>query len=122
MAAMTKARRRSLWRMVFPGMAVAAVAVPAATAQDKGSVNPKPPPPLENPDDHKTPAKELFGRRATAAPLQARSIGFYAKGCLAGAVAMPINGKTWQVMRLSRNRNWGHPDLVKFLEQLSEKG
>jgi penicillin-insensitive murein endopeptidase len=63
----------------------------------------------------------LFGRRATAAPLQARSIGFYAKGCLAGAVAMPINGKTWQVMRLSRNRNWGHPNLIAFLEQLSQK-
>ena len=93
-----------------------------ATAQDKGTVNPKPLPPLANPDDPKTPAKELFGRRATAAPLQARSIGFYAKGCLAGAVAMPINGKTWQVMRLSRNRNWGHPDLVAYLEQLSREG
>ena len=98
--------------MILPGVAIAAVATSVATAQDKGSVNPKPLPPLANPDDPKTPAKELFGRRATAAPLEARSIGFYAKGCLAGAVAMPINGKTWQVMRLSRNRNWGHPELV----------
>ena len=40
---------------------------------------------------------------------QRASIGFYSKGCLAGAVALPINGATWQVMRLSRNRNWGHP-------------
>ena len=24
-------------------------------------------------------------------------------------------------MRLSRNRNWGHPDLIKFLERLSAK-
>ena len=108
--------------MVLCGAAIAAITTSVATAQDKGSVNPKPLPPLANPDDAKTPAKELFGRRATAAPMQARSIGFYAKGCLAGAVAMPINGKTWQVMRLSRNRNWGHPELVKFLEQLSEKG
>ncbi len=113
--------RRSLWRFVLPGLAIAAVATSVATAQDKGTVDPKPLPPLANPDDPKTPAKELFGRRATAAPLQARSIGFYAKGCLAGAVAMPINGKTWQVMRLSRNRNWGHPDLVAFLEQLSQQ-
>jgi len=29
------------------------------------------------------------------------------KGCLAGGMALPINGQTWQVMRLSRNRNWG---------------
>jgi penicillin-insensitive murein endopeptidase len=54
--------------------------------------------------------------------MQARTIGFYAKGCLAGALALPINGSTWQVMRLSRNRNWGHPSLVDYLERLSEKG
>lgn len=114
--------RLSLWRTILPGMAIAAVAASSASAQDKGTLHPKPLPPLANPDDPKMPARELFGRRATAAPLQARSIGFYAKGCLAGAVAVPINGKTWQVMRLSRNRNWGHPVLVSFLEQLSKKG
>src|SRR5215470_17538111 len=86
----------SLWRFVLPGIAIAAVATSAATAQDKGTLNPKPLPPLEHPNDPKTPAKELFGRRATPVPMEARSIGFYAKGCLAGAVAVPINGKTWQ--------------------------
>ena len=35
-----------------------------ALAQDKGTVNPKPLPPLANPDDPKNPAKELFGRKA----------------------------------------------------------
>jgi penicillin-insensitive murein endopeptidase len=110
------------WRIALSAAAVAMIAASAATAQDKGTLNPKPLPPLANPDDPKTPAKELFGRRATAAPLQARSIGFYSRGCLAGAVAMPINGETWQVMRLSRNRMWGHPDLIKFLEELSVKG
>ncbi len=68
-----------------------------------------------------TPAKELFGGKAQPAPLQARSIGFYAHGCLAGAVALPVDGKTWQVMRLARNRNWGHPELIKFLERFSAK-
>ena len=53
--------------------------------------------------------------------MQARSIGFYTRGCLAGGVALPINGKTWQVMRLSRNRNWGHPELIAFMERLAEK-
>jgi penicillin-insensitive murein endopeptidase len=67
------------------------------------------------------PAKELFGRKAEPAPLAARAIGFYAKGCLAGAVALPVDGKTWQVMRLSRNRNWGHPSLIQFLERFSAK-
>ena len=35
--------------------------------------------------------------------------------------ALPINGETWQVMRLSRNRNWAHPDLVALLERLAAK-
>jgi len=96
------------------------VAVPAG-AQDKGTLNPQPLPPLAHPNDPATPAKELFARRTAPAPLAARSIGSYVRGCLAGAVALPINGKTWQVMRLSRNRNWGHPDLIKFLERLADK-
>src|SRR6201991_4681140 len=93
-----------------------------ARAQDRGTVNPKPLPPLANPNDPKNAAKDLFGRKPTPANMQARSIGFYTRGCLAGGVALPINGKTWQVMRLSRNRNWGHPRMVALLERLSEKG
>lgn len=65
------------------------------------------------------PAKELFGAAKTPAPLQARAIGFYAKGCLAGAAALPIDGVAWQAMRLSRNRNWGHPELVTLVERLA---
>jgi penicillin-insensitive murein endopeptidase len=92
-----------------------------AAAQDRGTVNPQPLPPIANPDDPSTPAKELFGRKTTPAPAQPRTIGFYAKGCLAGATALPINGAAWQVMRLSRNRNWGHPDLILLLETLATK-
>jgi penicillin-insensitive murein endopeptidase len=66
-----------------------------------------------------TPAKELFGAVKTPAPLAARSIGFYAKGCLAGASALPVDGPAWQAMRLSRNRNWGHPNLVALVEKLA---
>ncbi len=66
-------------------------------------------------------AKQLFGAAAMPAPLFARAIGFYAKGCLAGALALPVDGRTWQVMRLTRNRNWAHPNLVRFLEQFSAK-
>jgi penicillin-insensitive murein DD-endopeptidase len=91
----------------------------SAAAQDKGTVNPKPLQPLAKPDDPATPAKELFARKPAPAPLQARTIGFYSKGCLAGAKALPINGPTWQVMRLSRNRNWGHPNLIEVLERLA---
>jgi penicillin-insensitive murein endopeptidase len=92
-----------------------------ALAQDAGTLEDKPLPPLAHPDSPSVPAKELFARKTKPVPLAARSIGFYASGCLAGAVALPINGSTWQVMRLSRNRNWGHPKLVAFLERLAEK-
>ncbi|MBI4274163.1 MAG: penicillin-insensitive murein endopeptidase [Rhizobiales bacterium] len=100
---------------------IAACGGGTAHAQDKGTVDPKPLPPLANPNDPKTPAKELFARKTIPANLQVRSIGFYTRGCIAGAKALPINGKTWQVMRLSRNRNWGHPKLVSLLERLSVK-
>jgi penicillin-insensitive murein DD-endopeptidase len=101
---------------------VLALLAGTATAQDKGTLTPKSLPPLANPDAPGTPARDLFGRRPQPAALMAaRAVGFYAKGCLAGGVALPINGPTWQVMRLSRNRNWGHPDLISFLEQLSHK-
>src|SRR6188768_1929653 len=93
----------------------------AAHAQDKGSVTPRALPPLANPDDPNLAAKELFGRKPQPVPMAARSIGFYSKGCLAGAQALPVNGQTWQVMRLSRNRNWGHPELINMLERLAAK-
>jgi penicillin-insensitive murein DD-endopeptidase len=99
----------------------AVVSAPAALAQDKGSVDPKPLPPLANPNDPKLGAKELFGRKVLPAAMPTRVIGFYAKGCIAGAEALPINGDTWQVMRLSRNRNWAHPDMVALLERLAAK-
>src|ERR1700722_4650558 len=93
----------------------------AAQAQDKGSVDPKPLPPLANPKDPKLGAKELFARKLLPAAMATRVIGFYSKGCIAGAVQMPANGDTWQVMRLSRNRNWGHPELIALLKRLSVK-
>ena len=85
-----------------------------------GSLNPKPLPPLQNPDAPSTPAKELFARKSTPFPGPPRSVGGYFDGCLAGAVPLPITGPTWQVMRVSRNRNWGNPQLVRVIERLSE--
>ena len=92
-----------------------------AAAQDLGTLETKTLPPLGKPDDPNTAAKDLFGRKVQPANMAARSIGYYTHGCLAGGVLLPINGKTWQVMRISRNRNWGHPELVKTLERLANK-
>ena len=93
----------------------------AASAQDKGTLDSQPLPPLANPNDPMIGAKQLFGRKILPAAMPTRVIGFYSKGCIAGAEALPINGDTWQVMRLSRNRNWAHPDMIALLERLSAK-
>src|SRR5260370_4518574 len=92
-----------------------------ASAQDQGSLTPAPLAPLANPIDPKLAAKEVFGRALTPAELQARSIGFYSCGCRAGAKALPVDGETWQVMRLSRNRMWGNPAMIDFRERFSRK-
>ena len=92
-----------------------------ATAQDKGRVDPKPLPPLANPDDPKIGAKELFGRKVLPSAAPTRVVGFYAKGCIAGAEPLPLTGDTWQVMRLSRNRYWAHPDMVALIKRLAAK-
>src|SRR5262249_24654844 len=125
-----KFRRESARTRTMPGhmlrqslarsLLVLMLAAPAA-AQDKGTLNPQPLPPLAHPDDPKTAAKELFGRKTQPTRSAAHVYGFYPPRCLAGAEELPINGPTWQVVRLSRNRNWGHPSLVKFLERLSAK-
>ena len=68
-----------------------------------------------------TPAKKLFGNRPLPAALKPAAHGFYTKGCLSGGVAIPVDGPNWQAMRLSRNRRWGHPELIGIIEQLSYK-
>lgn len=106
--------------LAFAAVALARLAAPAQ-AQDVGTLDPKPLPPLASPSSPTLPAKQLFGRATEPADLRTRSIGFYAHGCLAGAKALPVDGSTWQVMRLSRNRNWGNPALIGFLERFSKQ-
>src|SRR6185437_11690478 len=67
------------------------------------------------------PAKKLFSAVELPSIGKAVSIGYYPRGCLQGGVALPTTGKTWQVMRLSRNRNWGNPELVHFLERFAPR-
>ncbi len=92
----------------------------AGRAQQTGTTNPKPLPPIVHPGPS-TPAKQLFGRVLTPSEAATRSIGFYSRGCLAGGIALPVNGPDWQVMRLSRNRNWGTPQLIAFLERFARE-
>jgi hypothetical protein len=65
------------------------------------------------------PANQLFGAHDAPSRQDPMPIGSYAKGCAAGLVELPETGPTWQAMRLSRNRNWGHPKMIAYLEDLS---
>jgi hypothetical protein len=64
-------------------------------------------------------AKQLFGAATGASKQRATAYGSYAKGCAAGSEQLPETGPTWQAMRLSRNRNWGHPETIDFIKKLS---
>jgi penicillin-insensitive murein DD-endopeptidase len=65
-------------------------------------------------------AKPLFGAIQTPSSQPSEALGFYSRGCQAGAVALPETGPTWQAMRLSRNRNWGQPILLDYIQDLSQ--
>src|ERR1017187_8819467 len=71
--------------------------------------------------EEKLPAKLLFSGAKLPSLGHAMAIGYYPRGCLQGGVELPVDGPNWQVMRLSRNRNWGHPELIAFLERLADK-
>ena len=64
-------------------------------------------------------AKQLFGAKRDGSDQRPAAYGSYAKGCAAGSVQLPETGPTWQAMRLSRNRNWGHPETIDFIKKLS---
>ena len=64
-------------------------------------------------------ANRLFGSMQAPSDQPPDPIGSYARGCGAGMVALPETGPSWQAMRLSRNRNWGQPEMIQFLKELS---
>ena len=52
------------------------------------------------------------------APGAARVVGSTSLGCIQGAEALPSDGPGFQAVRLSRNRNWGHPATIRAVQAL----
>jgi penicillin-insensitive murein endopeptidase len=50
-----------------------------------------------------------------------RVVGGVAHGCLFGAAELPPDGPGYEAIRLSRHRNFGHPDLVAYLQRLGHR-
>jgi len=62
-----------------------------------------------------------WGQVKVATAGEARAIGDYSGGCLAGARALPLDGEGFQVMHPSRHRYFGHPTLVEFVRELGHE-
>jgi penicillin-insensitive murein endopeptidase len=65
-------------------------------------------------------ANQLFGAAEAPSAQAPMPVGSYARGCAAGLVELPETGPSWQAMRLSRKRNFGHPVLIDYLQDLSQ--
>jgi len=97
-------RTTFLGRAAILGAALAAIVLPSGLAISGGQL-----------------AKDLFGaEKLPAVAAKPQSFGFYSKGCFTGGVAIATDGPTWQAMRLSRNRRWGHPTMIRLIEKLSK--
>ncbi len=57
----------------------------------------------------------------TPTPGPTQSIGFYTAGCLQGAQALPLDGPGYEAIRISRNRYWGQPVAIDYVQTLAEK-
>src|SRR5258708_38719676 len=58
---------------------------------------------------------------STPAPGPTQSIGFYTAGCLQGAQPLPLDGPGYEAIRISRNRYWGQPVMLEYIEALAAK-
>jgi penicillin-insensitive murein endopeptidase len=73
--------------------------------------------PLALPED--APAARHFGAVSAGTAGTPEVFGSYTRGCLSGAAQLPIDGTHWQILNPSRNRAWGHPQLVAFVKTLA---
>ena len=113
-----------MFRVVVVAASLALTLICSAAAKDTTSVHVPLPrsSPFKNVEGLKqqnSNASALFSEKKLPTLGKAVAIGYYPSGCLQGGVELPTDGPTWQVMRVSRNRNWGHPELVDFLERFA---
>lgn len=64
---------------------------------------------------------DAWGAVKTPREGPSESIGTYSAGCLIGGVSLPPDGPGYQVMRITRRRFYGHPDLIRFIRHLGQE-
>ena len=65
--------------------------------------------------------KTFWAKARQPSDAPANSIGEYTAGCVEGALALPLNGPGYQVMRPSRKRFFGHPVLVAYIKDFAKR-
>src|SRR5262249_16823484 len=58
---------------------------------------------------------------STPAPGPTQSIGFSTAGCLQGAQQLPLDAPGYEAIRISRNRYWGQPVMIEYIQALAAK-
>lgn len=66
-------------------------------------------------------ARKLFAAKKKPANMPTLSIGTASCGCIAGAKKLALTGQYWQVMRPSRNRYYGHPSMLTYIEKFAKR-
>lgn len=49
-----------------------------------------------------------------------QSIGAFTNGCIIGAQALPSESRAYQILRPDQYRYYGHPELLQFIQRLSD--
>src|SRR5215467_8866470 len=65
-------------------------------------------------------AAQDWSQVTTPAPGPAQSIGYYTAGCLQGAEPLPLDGPGYEAIRISRNRYWGQPVMLDYIQRLAD--
>ncbi len=73
----------------------------------------------DTPGPDQQEAKKAFGAVKAPVAQAPQAIGRYEHGCIAGAQKIAASGAGWQTMRLARNRFWGHPVLIAYIQRLA---
>lgn len=63
-------------------------------------------------------SRDPWARVLTPASGRAEVFGTYTHGCVLGAEPLPVKGPGFEVLRLTRHRYYGHPELISFIERL----
>jgi len=107
-------------RTILTSLAVVTLAACGTPSGNSGSSSSANLPPLTVTQSSQQ-ARQVFGYIDGPSQDAPAAYGGYARGCVAGATELPETGPTWQAMRLSRNRNWAHPETIDFVQDLSRE-